>query len=144
MQLLWREWLIPYSGLWIRPHHFKNICRTTYAFVWKVQQRATYICHYLWQEWLFRLHAFIFLCRTNPWVKYPRNSIFLFWKNIILIWNKNVFFKKFIFKLFFLNFSKCFFYCNGCIVFSMAQKKKWNSLQILGCIQKWVVSYVEH
>ncbi len=22
-----------------------------------------------------RLHAFIFLCRTNPWMKYQRNSI---------------------------------------------------------------------
>ncbi len=22
------------------------------------------------------LHAFIFLCRSNPWAKYPRNSIF--------------------------------------------------------------------
>ncbi len=24
---------------------------------------------------VIQLHAFIFLCRTNPWVKYPRNSI---------------------------------------------------------------------
>ncbi len=37
---------------------------------------STCVCHYLWQEWLFRLYTFIFLRRTNPWVKYPRNSIF--------------------------------------------------------------------
>ncbi len=37
---------------------------------------------------IIRLNTFIFLCRTNPWVKHPRNSVcFKFWKNVILIWN---------------------------------------------------------
>ncbi len=55
---------------------FKNICLTTCTFVWRGLLRSTCVCHYLWKEWLFRLHAFIFLCRTNPRVKYPQNSIF--------------------------------------------------------------------
>ncbi len=75
-------------------HQFKNICLTTCAFVWRGRLRSTCVCHYLWKEWLFQLHAFIFLCRTNPWVKYPRNSIFFLifkecytdmkWKRIVL------------------------------------------------------------
>ncbi len=45
-----------------------------------------------------RLHAFIFLCRTNPWVKYPRNSILflnfetiLYWYEIKAYFLKNLF-----------------------------------------------------
>ncbi len=33
-----------------------------------------------------RLHAVIFLCRTNLWVKYPRNSILFFNFERILYW----------------------------------------------------------
>ncbi len=50
-------------------------------------KKSTCVCHYLWQEWLFRLHAFIFLCRTNSWVKYQWNStFFLILKECYMKW----------------------------------------------------------
>ncbi len=104
-RLLWREWLIQDSGLWIKPHQFKNIHITTCAFVWRGRQRSTCVCHYLWQERLFRLHAFIFLCRTNPWVKYPWNSFFFFDFERILYWFEiKAYFLKIYFYFLFLYF----------------------------------------
>ncbi len=35
---------------------------------------------------IIRLHTFIFLCRNNPWIKYPRNSILFFNFERILYW----------------------------------------------------------
>ncbi len=39
------------------------------------------------------------------------NSFFKFWKNFILIWNRSVFLKKLIFKLFYLFLNFYFFAC---------------------------------
>ncbi len=46
-----------------------------------------YIC--ILKEWFFRLHAFIFLCRTNPWVKY-RGIQFVFNFERKLYWSKEI------------------------------------------------------
>ncbi len=84
----------------IKSHQFKNIRPTTWAFVWRGWQRYTCVCHYLWQEWLFQLYTFVFLCRTNTWVKYPWNSIFfkfermLHWYEIKAYMFKNLFFSE--------------------------------------------------
>ncbi len=48
------------------------------------------------------LYAFIFLCRTNPWVKYALNSIVFNFESMLYCYEiKAYFFKKFIFKLFY-------------------------------------------
>ncbi len=64
-------------------------------------KRSTCIWHYLWQEWLFRLHAFIFLCRTNPCAKYPRNSFFYNFERLLYYWYE---IKAYFFKNLFLNY----------------------------------------
>ncbi len=67
-------------------------------------KRSTCVCHYLWQEWLFRLYAFIFLCRTNPWVKYPRNLIFFNFESMLYCYEIKAYF----FKNLFLSYFFCF------------------------------------
>ncbi len=66
--------------LWTEPHHFRYTLPSAN-----------------------RLHAFIFLCSTNPWVKYPRNSVLFLNFERILYWYeiKAYFKKKCIFKLFY-------------------------------------------
>ncbi len=44
MRLLWTEWLIQDSDLWINPHHFKNMRFTTCAFVWRGRLAYATIC----------------------------------------------------------------------------------------------------
>ncbi len=52
---------------------------------------------------------------------------FKFWKNVILIWNKSVFFKKFIFKLFFFSFFIIFFKNSSNISSKFSQNSVQNS-----------------
>ncbi len=46
---------------------------------------------------------FFFVEPIHGWSAHGIQFFFKFWKNFILIWNKSVFFKKFIFKLFFFS-----------------------------------------
>ncbi len=75
--------------------YFFLVFFTTCAFVWRGRLEYATLCD-----------AFIFLCRTNPWMKYPRNSIFfnfermIYWYEIKAYFLKNLFLSYF-FRLFF-------------------------------------------
>ncbi len=89
------------SSLWIKPHQFKNIHLTTCAFVWSGRLAYVAICDK--SDCFGSTLLFFFVEPIHRWSTY-RIQFFLFWKNFILIWNKSVFLKKFIFKLFFNKF----------------------------------------
>ncbi len=72
-------------------------------------------------EWLFRFHAFIFLCTTTPWVKYPQDWIFFFNFERILYWYEM---KAYILKNLFLNY---FFYL------TIYGKKCWTFSSVQHC-----------
>ncbi len=71
-RLLWREWLIQESGLWIKPHQFKNNRLTTSAFVWRGRLVYATICDKSDCFGSTLLFFFVEPIRS----KYPRNSIF--------------------------------------------------------------------
>ncbi len=92
-------------------------------------KRSTCVCHYLWQEWSFRLHAFIFLCRTNPWVKYPWNSIFFNFEGM-LYWYEM---KAYIFENLFLSY---FFYLT-LVPTNTAGSQNWWEFPVLIVLCIW-------
>ncbi len=83
--------------------HSQNLRKVVNIFSNKFSKRLTCLCRYLWQEWLFRLQAFIFLCQTDPWVKYPRNSIFFNFERILYWYEMKAYFSRNLFFLFLYN-----------------------------------------